>query len=227
MPTVPRRRWFLLVPPLLVTLLPRDAHANAAGPMRVVGDAIALFIMAFGVGALARLALAAVGRLFSKTPADGEGKPSRRRSYWPEVVFALLVSVPFAVLMSHDMSATGFRTKAKVSEAKSNLGAIRSTQIAYFTERGVYVGNQPLTPISDRRHHPEKRVWDQNTRFSILGFFPEGNVYFSYALEGPDWPSADQGFTIRAEGDLDNDGKVSIWTLTTGSNEITHSGDNF
>ena len=39
-----------------------------------------------------------------------------------------------------------FRLKAKTSEAKSNLGAIRSTEVAYFAEWNFYIGNQPMTP---------------------------------------------------------------------------------
>ena len=43
-----------------------------------------------------------------------------------------------------------FRLKAKTSEAKSNLGAIRSTEVAYFAEWNFYVGNQAPTPIANR-----------------------------------------------------------------------------
>src|SRR5512134_821853 len=73
-----------------------------------------------------------------------------------------------------------FRLKAKTSEAKSNLGAIRSTEVAYFAEWNSYVGNQALTP-NDRTGGATmagKFAWINGTRFSILGFAPEGNVFF-------------------------------------------------
>ena len=52
-----------------------------------------------------------------------------------------------------------FRLKAKTSEAKSNLGAIRSTEVAYFAEWDFYVGNQPLTPLANRTSQPNKAPW--------------------------------------------------------------------
>lgn len=115
-----------------------------------------------------------------------------------------------------------FRRKARTSEQKSNLGAIRSTQVAYFAEWGVYVGNVPLTPIADRRGHPEGVPWDPNTRFSLLGFAPEGNVYCSYALEGPDWSKT--GFTARVECDLDGDGQLEIHIVDNGKTATVDDG---
>jgi hypothetical protein len=109
--------------------------------------------------------------------------------------------------------------------AKSNLGAIRSTEIAYFAEWNIYVGNQPLTPVSDRRCNDSKVPWNNNTRFSILGFAPEGDVQCSYSLEGSDYPTQREGVTISAECDLDGDGHVSVWRLHTSSIDFMRSGD--
>ena len=118
-----------------------------------------------------------------------------------------------------------FRLKAKTSEAKSNLGAIRSTQVAYFAEWNVYVGNQGFTPIGDRTGDDQKQPWVGTTRFSILGFAPEGNVYFSYNLAGNDYPT--DGFTAHAEGDLDKvGGKSDFWVNNT-TTEIQKSGAPF
>src|SRR5512133_1777879 len=61
-----------------------------------------------------------------------------------------------------------FRLKAKTSEAKSNLGAIRSTEVAFFAEWNSYVGNQPNTPLATPT--AAKTAWVGTTRFSILGF---------------------------------------------------------
>ena len=114
-----------------------------------------------------------------------------------------------------------------MSEARSNLGAIRSTEVAYFAEWNVYVGNQRSTPPVDPRYPLRWRYWDPNTRFSLLGFAPEGGVYCSYAIDGPDFPTGEEGFTVRAECDMDGDGKRSIFTVTNSSHEIRHSGDDF
>jgi type IV pilus assembly protein PilA len=116
------------------------------------------------------------------------------------------------------------RERAKVAEAKANLGAIRVTETSYFGEYNRYVGNQPQTP--DRSANPPGRFsFDPTTRFSILGFAPDGRVYFSYALAGADFPT--DAFTAEAHGDLDGDGDWSIWSITSGEKEIRNRGDSF
>ena len=120
-----------------------------------------------------------------------------------------------------------FRLKAKSSEAKSNLGATRSTQVAYFAEWSMWVGAQDWTPVGGRINNGNKVPWDPNTRFSILGFAPEGQVFFDYNLEGNAWPTQTAGFTANAEGDLDGDGQISTFTISSETTEITHSGAPF
>src|SRR5512134_3114179 len=76
-----------------------------------------------------------------------------------------------------------FRLKAKTSEAKSNLGAIRSTEVAYFAEWDWYIGGQAPVPIAARANDDAKQPCGGGatpgtaSRFSILGFAPEGNVF--------------------------------------------------
>lgn len=117
-----------------------------------------------------------------------------------------------------------FRLKAKTSEARSNLGAIRSTEIAYYAEWSMWVGNQGLTPVGGRAGNAGKVAWDHNTRFSILGFAPEGNVFYDYNLEGVAWPTPTAGFTSTAEGDLDADGAASTYTISSYTTELVHQG---
>ncbi len=125
-----------------------------------------------------------------------------------------------------------FRMKAKTSEAKSNLGAIRSTEVAYFAEYNLYVVNQPYTP--DHTSMPvgmavgDKKPWDESTRFSIIGFAPEGQVYYDYQLEPTGGAGTDgTTFTARARGDLDADGSWSEYLINEQSTEITHEGGTF
>jgi type IV pilus assembly protein PilA len=116
-----------------------------------------------------------------------------------------------------------FRLKAKTSEAKSNLGAIRSTEVAYYAEWNSYVANQAQTPgVPDAQKH----AWVGGTRFSILGFAPEGNVYFSYSLTpGTDYPT--NGFTAHAYGDLDGDAVTSDFYIVSSGTEIQKTGAPF
>lgn len=135
------------------------------------------------------------------------------------VVAILGVLATIAVPMYSNM-----RQRAKVSEAKANLGAIRVTQYGFYAELSRFVGNQGLTP--DRSADPPARLdWDYQTRFSLLGFAPEGRVYFSYALQGADFPT--DGFTAEARGDLDDDGAWASWTITSYTKELFHQGSNF
>jgi type IV pilus assembly protein PilA len=122
-----------------------------------------------------------------------------------------------------------FRLKAKTSEAKSNLGAIRSTEVAYYAEWSTWVGAETLIPATPtgRVGNDIKVPWDKTSRFSILGFAPEGNVFFSYDLEGTEWPIGTDGFTSNAVGDLDTDGVLSNYKITSNDTEIRHSGGPF
>ena len=120
-----------------------------------------------------------------------------------------------------------FRLKAKTSEAKSNLGGIRSTEIAYVAEWNTYVGNQAYTPVDGRADNASKVQWSELTRFSILGFAPEGKVFFSYQLEGDDYPVESDGYTSNASADLDSDGSISVFTMNNTTTEIIHTGGTF
>ncbi len=114
-----------------------------------------------------------------------------------------------------------------VQETKANLGGIRSVELAYFAEYNVYVGNQPPTPVADRRGNDTPTPWVATTRFSILGYAPEGKVPCSYMLDGVDNPTPEQGFTARAVCDLDRDGQLSVWSITNKNPEPIHTGDDY
>jgi type IV pilus assembly protein PilA len=119
-----------------------------------------------------------------------------------------------------------FRMKAKTSEAKSNLGAIRSTEVAYYAEYNNYIVNQAYTPGHAVGDHSVKVAWVGTTRFSIIGFAPEGQVYYDYQLEALAGDTAST-FTARAHGDLDNDSSWSDYYLSESTTEIGHEGAPF
>jgi type IV pilus assembly protein PilA len=119
-----------------------------------------------------------------------------------------------------------FRMKAKTSEAKSNLGAIRTTEVAYFAEWNFYVANQGQNPAGTL--DGAKRTWSAASRFSILGFAPEGGVYYGYSLQGTDnFPIQTVGFTATAVGDLDADGTVASFRINHSGGEIDKTGGEF
>ena len=126
-----------------------------------------------------------------------------------------------------------FRLKAKTSEAKSNLGAIRSTEVAYFAEWNFFVAGQGLTPDARTAAgtRAQKIAWITTTNFSILGFAPEGAVFFSYMLEptaaASKFVSSATGLTMHAIGDLDDDNIQSDFYVNDKTNEIMKSGGPF
>lgn len=99
--------------------------------------------------------------------------------------------------------------RAKSTEAKTNLSAIRVAQESNFSELGLYQAANA---------EPELIPGTQPTNFDVagsdyseIGWAPEGRVYFSYAVAiAPDA----SGFTADAAADIDGDGVVQIWGYT-------------
>lgn len=103
-----------------------------------------------------------------------------------------------------------FQAKAKQSEAKTNLGAIFTTEVAYFGEKNTY-GND----------------------FTILNWEPEGQNMYTYALadtvivnkKGDTTKCSGttgatvvvnataNGFTAGALGNIDNDDACDEWSI--------------
>lgn len=113
------------------------------------------------------------------------------------------------------------RERVKVAEVKANLGAVRVGEHAFYAEHTMFVGNQPYIP--DRTLDPQARKpWVQGTRFSIIGYAPDGTLYYSYGLAGADYPA--DGFTAQATADLDADGLWAVWSISAGDKELRHAG---
>jgi len=108
-----------------------------------------------------------------------------------------------------------FQLKAKTSEAKSNIGAIRSAEETYAAENDVYL-QAGWAPDTVPGTSPAS--WDGDTvGFSKIGFRPSGKVYYRYGVaDGSTWknPSdsvsvaatANEDIIIMAEADLDGNG---------------------
>ena len=106
---------------------------------------------------------------------------------------------------------TNFRLKAKTAEAKSNLGAIRLGEEAYFTEKEEYV-DCAATPTADGFPGKKAIDWsDDGNNFVKIGFSAKGQVYYQYAVD-----AADDGvsFEASATGDLDGDAEKAVFKIT-------------
>ena len=105
-----------------------------------------------------------------------------------------------------------FQAKAKQSEAKTNLGAIFTTQVAYFGEANTYAGSANC--------------------FQLLAWGPEGDNMYSYfcglggdVISNPrkgtdasgvvitDVDTTETAFTVGAAGNVDNDPEFDEWTM--------------
>jgi type IV pilus assembly protein PilA len=101
-----------------------------------------------------------------------------------------------------------FQLRAKLSEAKHNMGAIRECLEAYHLENGTYIvcSMHPATIPSAARVMWEDTAVPQN--WIDIGFKPVGQIRYSYEVQAGVSGIADS-YVISAYGDLDGDGTTS------------------
>ncbi len=97
-----------------------------------------------------------------------------------------------------------YQMKAKTAEAKTNLGAIRTSQEAYRAENDAYLvcAAAPATVPG-----VAKIAFGGNANFTALGWAPTGTVYYSYQVAAGGGGIATE-FDADAEADLDGDGEA-------------------
>jgi type IV pilus assembly protein PilA len=104
-----------------------------------------------------------------------------------------------------------FQLRAKSSEGKTNLAAIRTAEEGYFAEFSVYIVADmvPATGIPGTQKH----LWDVPngtcpTCFDVLGWAPEGEVFFDYQVAGV---ATQNEFFAGAAADIDGNGTNQNW----------------
>lgn len=128
------------------------------------------------------------------------------------MIVLAIIGILAAVAIDNIIS---FRMRIKFSEAKSNLGAIKMLQEAYKAENDTYLYDIRLYPRAQKDLDSNKAPWiNSKTKFSIIGFEPRGNVYFSYSVG----KAKDGYFLANAYGDLDNDDILSYFTIDNNGN---------
>jgi len=100
-----------------------------------------------------------------------------------------------------------FQLKAKSSEGKTNLAAIRTSEQSYYSEFGVYVSSD-ASPTNTGLNAKTAfvNVHGANMGFDQLGWSPEGLIYFNYAVE-----NGLNGYTATAGADIDADTIPQTW----------------
>jgi type IV pilus assembly protein PilA len=136
------------------------------------------------------------------------------------MVSAGLIGVLAAIAIPNFIS---YQARSRRSEAYANLASLARAQKAFQAESNEYVdttlvgSNEPAVP-NDTNYGglgTKKMPWDSDAgAFSnILGWSPEGQVFYSYGSNTGDPASAtacscDLCFTATAHGDVDGDGSV-------------------
>jgi type IV pilus assembly protein PilA len=103
-----------------------------------------------------------------------------------------------------------FQLRAKSSEGKTNLAAIRTAEEGYFAEFSVYVtaGVAPAAVPGT-----QKQIWPVPNAgcpacFDTLGWAPEGEVFFQYEVSGV---ATFNEFFAGAVADIDGNGTNQEW----------------
>ena len=108
-----------------------------------------------------------------------------------------------------------FQLKAKSSEGKTNLAAIRTAEESYYSEFGVYV-SADLTPAAFGKNQKiefnNSLTNGADAGFDRLGWAPEGYVFFNYGI-GYNSPLKSV-FTATASADIDADTTAQVWGYT-------------
>ena len=110
-----------------------------------------------------------------------------------------------------------YQLKAKTAEAKTNIGAIRTSQDSYKAENDVYLDCAANTGTFNTG---QKQTWTivAASGFDTIGFEPSGDVYYQYEAAGDG--TTDLDVCITATADLDGDTSFGQFGFTTDSSAI-------
>jgi len=110
-----------------------------------------------------------------------------------------------------------FQLKAKSSEGKTNIAAIRTAEESFFAEFNRYVSaDASPAAIGDNVKVDFTDSGPALAGFSTLGWTPEGQVYFNYAVEVP--TASNVEFTATAAANIDANGNAQLWGYRKGAN---------
>jgi type IV pilus assembly protein PilA len=98
-----------------------------------------------------------------------------------------------------------FQLKAKTSEGKVNVAAIRTAEEAYFSEFGSYVA-AAVSPTANGA--TAKTAFADAGGFNVVGWAPEGQVYFNYEVVLSNNSTA---YVADAGADIDGNGTDQAW----------------
>ena len=101
-----------------------------------------------------------------------------------------------------------FQLRARSSEGKTNIAAIRTAEESFQAEFGNYVSTTNAAPAANTVS-PNKQPMPSNAGFTNLGWAPEGEVYFSYQTTTV--ATVQNGYNVGAVADIDGDTTDQVW----------------
>lgn len=108
-----------------------------------------------------------------------------------------------------------FQLKAKSSEGKTNLAAIRTAEESYYAEYGIYVSADPSPAAITENLKTAYTDAVADAGFAVVGWSPEGDVFFNYAVATGGANS--DGFMASAAANIDADADPQLWGYHKGS----------
>jgi type IV pilus assembly protein PilA len=103
-----------------------------------------------------------------------------------------------------------FQLRARSSEGKTNIAALRTAQESYQAEFGTYLSTDRVPAVA--AIGATKVVFDATADtlggFTATGWSPEGRVYFSYAMASN---ATGTNYTVDAVANIDADATNQLW----------------
>ncbi len=115
-----------------------------------------------------------------------------------------------------------FQLKAKSSEGKVNIAAIRTAETAYNSEYAVYVAAaaSPAAAVQiTKAAFVDADAGKAGLGFGVIGWSPEGKIYFNYATA-----VGVSSFTVGAQANIDGIAPNQMWGYVHGPNPVGVNG---
>jgi prepilin-type N-terminal cleavage/methylation domain-containing protein len=142
----------------------------------------------------------------------------RKKALGFTLIELMIVVVLIGILSA--IAIPGFRRYqmgSKRAEAYTNLVALSKAQKAYYAEWSTYISvlGEPITTSSVAPSSRVRNSTPVTAAFALVGWSPEGNVYFDYDTCAPGGAGCTCActtcFTASAWSDLDDDGTMSAY----------------